>query len=85
MKEINPNANLDVAAIGGSIATVGVGYQVPALKAVTGSLVNAAKSSVVGSAVGSGSFIAEAIISAVGAPALIIGGLAIVGYALFSD
>lgn len=86
MKEINPNANLDVVAIGGSMATVGVGSQIPALNGIATFAVNTISKSCGAAKVGA--LFAKAVVgtvSAIGAPALIIGGLAIVGCALFSD
>ena len=80
----NPNANLDVVAIGGSMATVGIGAQVPALSGIASYAIESAALSV-GGTVGVGSSIAGAIISTVGAPVAIIGGLALVGYELFKS
>ena len=82
----NSNANVDVVTIGGTIATVGVGAQIPALGGICTSLISTlTTSSAVSGAAGVGASIAGATIGIVGAPALIVGGLAIVGYELFKD
>ena len=80
---MNPNANLDVVAIGGSMATAGIGSQVPALSGITKYVIKSAAKSV--GTIGIGDSIAGAIISTVGAPVAIIGGLALVGYELFKS
>ncbi len=81
----NKNASADVLAIGGSMATVGIGSQVPALSGVASYAISSLSSTFIGGAVKTGAMIAKAAIGTVGAPVLIIGGLAIVGYELFRD
>lgn len=81
----NSNSNLDVVAIGGTMATVGVGVQVPALGKIAAYTVDAVTHSACGGPAKIGVSIAKAVIGTVGAPALIIGGLAIVAYELFID
>ena len=80
----NSNANLDVVAIGGSMAAVGIGAQVPALSGIVGYAIESAALSV-GGTVGIGTSVAGAIIGTIGAPVAIIGGLALVGYELFKS
>lgn len=81
----NKNPNQDLVAIGGGITAVGVGTQVPALSGVAASLINAFSSTVVGGAVEIGASFAASIVGTVGAPVLIIGGLAIVVYEIYRD
>lgn len=77
--------NLDNVAIGGSMATVGIGAQIPDLIGIAGYAIESATLPV-GSIVGIGTSYAGAIIiSTVGAPVAIIGGLICLGYKLFKS
>lgn len=79
------NSNLDAVAIGGTMATVGIGVQVPVLRKAAAYTVKSVTQSAFGGGAKLGEFIAEAVIGTVGAPAVIIGGLAIVAYEMFKD
>lgn len=81
----NQNPSQDLVAIGGSIAAVGIGTQIPALGGVAASLINTCSTTMVGAAVKFGAGFAASVVGTVGAPVLIIGGLAIVGYEIFRN
>ncbi len=81
----NQNPNADVLAIGGSIATVGIGAQVPALSGLASYAIGAFSSTFIAGSVNAGVSIASSAIGIVGAPVLIVGGLALVGYELLRD
>lgn len=81
MMKMNDNPSPELLAIGGSMATVGVGAQVPALGAAANSVVSLFSSSLVGGAIKTGVSIA----SSIAPPVAIIGGLALLGITLLKS
>lgn len=81
MIKMNDNPSPELLAIGGTMTTVGVGAQVPALGAAANSAVSLFSSSLVGGAVKAGASFACSIAP----PVAIIGGLALLGITLLKN